>query len=365
MCKIQSAKRDYIYKTLTQNSRNPRRFWKFINQMLNGSKSSLESVRFIDPDTLIQVPAGSEANFLNDYFCNISTHLGLNVDAPIDRSLKRDLDNMYGFMDTVFVLEEDIISTGELEYLVSNIDTSKNSCVIGITASMCKDIMTFLPVHIICLFNRSIHSGIFPYEWSEGIVTVIPKSGKLADPSNWRPITQTPIFEKVFEKLIQRRIFTYFDENEILSPYQYGFRPHRSTHESDFDLTKFIYTGLNNKKIISAVCLDVCKAFDCINHDILLAKMRKIGFNDVTLSWFKSYLSRTQVVKFNDILSNVSNVRTGIGQGTILGPLIFIFYINDITQSIENLKINMYADDCILFNSENNWNRMFECIQTD
>ena len=160
---------------------------------------------------------------------------------------------MYGFMDTVFDLEEDIITTGGLEYLVSNIDTSKNSCVIGITASMCKDIVTFLPVHIICLFNRSIHSGHFPYEWSKGILTVIPKSGKLADSSNWRPITQTPIFAKVFEKLIQRRTFTYFDENEILSPYQYGFRPHRSTHESDFDLTKFIFTGLNNENYMGCL----------------------------------------------------------------------------------------------------------------
>ena len=157
----------------------------------------------------------------------------------------------------------------------------------------------------------------------------------------------------------------YLDDNDILSKFQYGFRPNRSTQQSIFEFSKFIYSGVNNKKIVPAICLDVCKAFDCINHDILLAKLRKIGFSDLTLSWFKSYLTRTQTVCFNKVESDVMNVRTGIGQGTILGPLIFIFYINDIVTSIGRLKINMYADDCILFISGNNWERMIDNVQSD
>ena len=113
------------------------------------------------------------------------------------------------------------------------------------------------------------------------------------------------------------------------------------------------------------MCLDVCKAFDCINHDLLLYKMGKIGFNGNTIRWFKSYLTRTQTVKFNDVLSSALTVRSGIGQGTILGPLIFIFYINDIVGSVGNLKINMYADDCVLFKSGNSWSRMVGNIQSD
>ena len=158
---------------------------------------------------------------------------------------------------------------------------------------------------------------------------------------------------------------SYFEDNHILTQYQYGFRPGRLTKQSVFDFLKFVYSSLNNKKLFSAVCLDVCKAFDCINHDVLLFKFAKIGFSPLSLSWFKSYLTSTQVVKFNNVTSSVLWVVTGIGQGTILGPLLFIFYINDIIRAKGNFMINMYADDCILFKSGNNWNRMKDMLQPD
>ena len=108
----------------------------------------------------------------------------------------------------------------------------------------------------------------------------------------------------------------------------------------------------------------MAKAFDCINLDMLLLKPRKIGFSENCKAWFKSYLTRTQVVKFDNTLSSQRSVITGIGQGTILGPLLFIFYINDLTSVIQDLKINMYADDCILCTSGNNWNTMYKkCSQ--
>ena len=109
----------------------------------------------------------------------------------------------------------------------------------------------------------------------------------------------------------------------------------------------------------------MAKAFDCINHEILLRKMSKIGVDRLTLNWFRSYLTRTQVVKFNDTISSKLSVKTGIGQGTILGPLLFIFYINDLTSTFNHLKINMYADDCILYSIGNDWNRMKELIQPE
>ena len=178
--------------------------------------------------------------------------------------------------------------------------------------------------------KKSIETGVFPQKWSHGVITVIPKSGDLAQPSNWRPITQTPIFAKIFEKIIHNGVMSYFTDNDILSVFQYGFRKGRSTSHAIFDLVKYIYSGLNRKKLVGAACIDVAKAFDCLNHDILLKKMSKIGFTDHTCAWFRSYLSRSQVVRFKNVNSMSLNVKTGIGQGTILGPLLFIFYINNI-----------------------------------
>ena len=224
--------------------------------------------------------------------------------------------------------------------------------------NICRDLLLLAPNYFLELYLTSIRSGIFPSKWALGTVTVIPKSGELSDPSNWRPITQTPIFAKFFEKIIHNRMTNYFTDNNVLTPYQYGFRKGKSTQQAIFDLTKYIYSSLNHKKLVGAVFLDVTKAFDCINHEILLTKMSKIGFNDLSLSWFKSYLTRTQVVKYNDNISRMLPVKTGIGEGTILGPLLFIFYINDIIAVSKNLKINMYADDCILYSSGNDWNKM-------
>ena len=128
-------------------------------------------------------------------------------------------------------------------------------------------------------------------------------------------------------------------------------------------MIKYIYFGLNHKKVIGAICLDIAKAFDSINHDILLYKLAKIGINMHVIAWFKSYLTGTQIVKFGSSSSDKVHVIMGIGQGTILEPLLFIFYINDVTSVINNLKINMYADDCILYTSGNDWNRMIRTIQ--
>ena len=123
-------------------------------------------------------------------------------------------------------------------------------------------------------------------------ITVIPKSGNLSDPTNCRPITQTPIFAKKIEKIIHNRIMSYFVDNDILSVFQYGFRKGKSTSQAIFDLIKYIYSGLNRKKLIGTVCLDVAKAFDCLNNEILLKKLSKIGFNEHTCNWFRSYLDR-------------------------------------------------------------------------
>ena len=273
--------------------------------------------------------------------------------------------NIYGNIDDDFNILEDPPTLHELNTYVDDIDLTKSSSVDGISTQICKDLFKLAPRYFLSIFTRSLETSIFPRKWAHGVITVIPKSGDLSNPTNWRPITQTPIFAKIFEKIVHNRMMSFFVGNDILANYQYGFRKGKSTQHAIFDFVKYVYSGLNRKKLIGAVCLDVAKAFDCINHTILLYKMSKIGFNDNTIAWFKSYLDRTQVVKFDNNFSDELNVKTGIGQGTILGPLLFIFYINDMTSVLDDMKINMYADDCILYTSGNEWNRICQKIQPE
>ena len=152
-------------------------------------------------------------------------------------------------------------------------------------------------------------------------------------------------------------------ENDILCKYQFGFLPGKSTQLAVFDLTKQIYSALNNQKFYGSACLDISKAFDCINHKILLLKLRNIGLSDKSIGWFKSYLDRTQQLTFDSIVSDCIPVLSGIGQGTIVGPIIFHLYINDVVRMLPNVHINMYADDCMLYTTGNNWKRVFACLQ--
>ena len=115
-----------------------------------------------------------------------------------------------------------------------------------------------------------------------------------------------------------------------------------------FELTKQIYSALNNKTIFGSICLDISKAFDCIDHNKLYAKLRSCGVAEDVLWWFCNYFDRTQEVKIGNKVSKCKSITTGIGQGTILGPLIFVFYINDVIKNIRDLRVNMYADDCLI-----------------
>ena len=361
---IETAKKKYISELLEQNSSCPKKFWKYINQFLKGEYGNYHYPDFVDPVTGNTVIHGNECNFLNDYFVNISSRLGFGPDIQIDFEGNNYLD-MYSDIDDYFDISADLPTVEEIMLYTKDIEVSKSSCIDGISTIVCKDLLIMKPNLLASIFQASLRMNIFPASWARGQVIIIPKAGDLSDPSNWRPITQTPIFAKILEKIVYNRINCYFLDNNILSSYQYGFRQGRSTQQAISDLTKYVYSNLNHKKIIGTICLDVAKAFDCLNHDLLLYKMSKIGFCNNSIAWFKSYLSRTQVLKFDNNVSTELPVQTGIGQGTVLGPILFIFYINDIISVIRTMKINMYADDCILFTSGNDWQKMLEKMQPE
>ena len=361
---IESAKKAYISALLDKNSSCPKKFWKHINQFLKGEYHMYSHPTFVDPTTNLPICHGQEAEFLNEYFCKVSNRLGLDTNFDPNLENNNYLD-MYLDIDDHFDFSLDPLVMDDILICSNDIDISKSCCIDGLTSGICKDLLILRPNYFVSIYQCSLSTNVFPAAWSKGLVTVIPKSGDLSDPTNWRPITQTPLFAKIFEKIVYNRMIKYFTENNIFSSYQYGFRKGKSTQQAIFDLTKYIYSNLNHKKIISSVCLDVAKAFDSINHDLLLYKLSKIGFSNASLAWFKSYLTRTQRVTFESTISPELPIITGIGQGTILGPLRFIFYINDIVSVIRNMKINMYADDCMLYTSGNDWSRMILKIQPE
>ena len=160
-------------------------------------------------------------------------------------------------------------------------------------------------------------------------------------------------------------MLNYLRQKDTLSCNQFGFLPGKSTHQSLFNVIKHIYGSLNDNKILGCVYLDVAKAFNCINHKMLYYKMHNACFSDNVIRWFSSYLTRSQIVSIGDKTSSEVNIPAGIAQGTVLGPLIFVFYINDVVTKLRYSNISMFADDCILYISGNSWPHIKNKLQYD
>ena len=178
----------------------------------------------------------------------------------------------------------------------------------------------------------------------------IPKGGNPAEVSNYRPISILPLISKLCEKIVHTQLLEYLNLNNILNKKQHGFRPKHSTMTSLQELTDAIYNGIEEKSVTMVTYLDFAKAFDTINHLILCKKLGKIGLDEASVSWFKSYLSgRMQSVKVNGITSDPKQIICGVPQGSILGPLLFLIYINDLDTSLVYMNSQLYADDTALF----------------
>ena len=199
------------------------------------------------------------------------------------------------------------------------------------------------------IFNQSLKTGIFPDDWKISKVTPIHKSEEKTLCGNYRPISVISIVPKVFEKVVHEQLMKYLEHHQIISKFQSGFRANHSTETSLLHVTNSWLANMDAGLINGVLFLDIKKAFDTVNHNILLSKLGCYGIRGLALSWFQSYLSnRKQICKVNNSLSTFQNITCGIPQGSNLGPLLFTIYINDLPKSLEITEPAMFADDASL-----------------
>ena len=243
------------------------------------------------------------------------------------------------------------VTTPGVEKLLKDLKTQKAPGPDGLTPKILKECANSIAPILTAIFQKSIATGNLPDDWLKANVTPLFKKGNRSEPGNYRPVSLTSIPCKLLEHIIHTNIMTHLENHGFLNNQQHGFRKGRSC-ETQLALTvDDLAKILNNKGQADVIIMDFSKAFDTVPHERLLAKLRHAGINGSLHKWIRSFLTlRSQQVCLDGAVSTPVHVSSGVPQGTVLGPLLFLLYLNDISDEISS-EVRLLADDCILYRS--------------
>lgn len=326
---VRIVKKQYYEEFFRRNIKNGAAIWKMVNSV---TKQSFDG------------PV-ADSNELNDFFCKLGASATSHLPEP---SKHEYMDNITPNIKS-FVLEE----TNDAEVLLTGLSLpNKNSSGYDeLSPAFVKSILHLILVPLTYIFNLSFKHGIVPQKLKIAKIVPIYKSGDKHELINYRPISLLPTFSKILEKLMYTRLMSFINKFNILSNCQYGFRAGRNTSDALCNLSNYISEQFDNGLDVLGIFIDISKAFDSLSHQILLNKLYSYGFRGQIFTWLSNYLTdRYQYVSTNACTSSLKLIRTGIPQGSILGPLLFLIYINDLPNISKCTRFILFADDttCLL-----------------
>ncbi len=330
-------RRTYIEESVKNTMGDPKKLWRTIKNIwaANSKSTNFSSING-------QEDVQSMANSLNNHFSTVGSKL---ADTIIT-----DTDQQPTYVNNSDHPQLTEISIDDVWKLLCSLSPSKATGLDGIPAriiKICSDLI-LAPLHYI--FNLSVKTLTFPQIWKEAQITPLFKGGNQDQPDSYRPISVLPIFSKLLERLVHNQIYDELTVSGALSDKQAGFRKGHSTTTCLVEFLDTIYKNMDEGKLNCMLFLDLRKAFDTVDHDILLCKLEQMGLGLTFVLWIRDYLyNRHQVTKVNHTLSDKHIISCGVPQGSILGPLLFIIYINSLPEALSN-NINTFlnADDTAL-----------------
>lgn len=322
----------YVLSMETKLKKNSKCFWMFINnkKRSTGIPNSIHYLGETSSDT--------------SRICNLFANFFRSVFKPPDSGNAPDVNISHEIIN----IGDLQVRTSEVEEELKKLNEDKQPGFDGIAPVVLKKCASVLAIPLQIIFNRSLREGEFLSEWKISFISPIFKSGSRNEVTNYRPICKISVIPKLFEKIIYNKLV--FLLKEVISPLQHGFISGRSTTTNLTIFSNYVLGILEKGLQCDVVYTDFSKAFDKVNHSLLVSKLKNLGFHSNLLRWFESYLvGRVQYVRINNILSDPVEATSGVPQGSHLGPILFLIFINDIPSLLKNCFCLMYADDLKLF----------------
>lgn len=340
---LRGQRQSYYHQKIDVVKGDSREMWKCLKDIIgkNKTRKIKDGVVF---DGQLEKEETKIAERFNDYFLDSVNDLARDVCAAEAEGVLNNIETSEDKFDEFKQLE-----LRELRKIVKNLK-NKNSSVDGINVKVLKLAFEVIGDKFLQVINSSLENGSFPAQWKLSTVIPIEKVINTNKCEEHRPINMVPIYEKLLETVVNGQVREYVEKNKLLTHYQAGFRRKHSCESALQTVLAKWKTATSRKKLVGIVFLDFRRAFETINRGLLILKLRKYGFGGNVLRWLSEYLEdRTQQTRYSSATSSIKNSKHGVPQGTVLGPDLFVLYINDMVRVVNQCELQLFADDTVLF----------------